>query len=315
MSRKRALPLGILAAGLLGVLAAIGVVNGLWSKNLVVEGVVTTGDVNIEWHGPTCTDRNPWQAPIGLDPQGPPTTINGEYKGKDVAWTVGTINAQDDQVLDLEVHNGYPSYMVDCELEFQNTGTIPVNFAGFAIGWSSNLTGCEQGFLSNFYVLSCDQLTVVVPDHLGQVDPGDLETGSFKLHVEQPALQSTCTATGTGSWDIDPSGDNGTLAPGALGGLNCTAVTTYRFQVKACFAQWNEDPDGTAPPTGANESDFDACRLSPQHEGPGFDSDADGTPDALDTEVGIADQGDCGDGIDNDGDGLVDAADPGCLSP
>ena len=312
-NRKRTLPLGVLAVGLLGILATIGVVNGLWSKNLVVEGVVQTGDVNIEWHNPTCTDRNPWQDPIGLDPAEPPTTIDGEYKGKDVGWTVGTINAADDQVLDLEVHNSYPSYMVDCELEFQNTGSIPVNFTGYDFGWSPNLTGCDESVVSNFYVLDCDQITVVVPNHLGQVDPGDLETGSFKLHVEQPAVQSTCTAVGTGAWDINPAADNGALEPGALGGLICTAVTTYKFQVKACFAQWNEDPDGNAPPTNDNPGDFDACQSSPQHEGPGFDSDTDGIPDNLDTEVGLVGLGDCNDGIDNDGDGFVDAADPGCI--
>jgi len=48
LTNKR-VPLGLIVAGLFVVLATIGIVNGLWSKNLVVHGVVTTGDLNVDW--------------------------------------------------------------------------------------------------------------------------------------------------------------------------------------------------------------------------------------------------------------------------
>lgn len=304
INKKRALPIGVLVVGLLVALAGIAIVAGLWSKNLVINGTVDTGDVNVDWLDPSCQDRNPWH-----DPDGSGTGIsNGEYLGKDVGWTTGHVDSEDNQILHLTVHNGYPSYFVDCELEWRNTGSIPVNFAGYAFTYDDGLTGCVESTFNDQRILDCDQLTVVMSDTIPQTDPGVIRSRSFKLHIEQPAEQSTCTATGTGTWDIDPPGNNGdVLQPGQLGGLNCTTVQSYEFQLKLCVNQWNE-----------SASLYD-CVDSLQHEGPpSGPGDGDGIPYWLDSEGpvgnnnGVDGGDDCSDEVDNDGDGLVDDDDPDC---
>jgi len=302
-NQKRGLPLGILAVGLLLTLAMIGVVNGLWSKNLVVNGTVETGDLNVDWLDARCGDENPW-----VDPDGSQASDPGEFLGKDVGWTEAGFNTDDHQILNVILFNVYPSYFVDCELEWQNTGTIPVNFTGYGFDWSRNLTGCEVTEIVTELVLDCDQLTVVVVNDIGQVDPGEIVSRSFKVHVEQPAAQSTCSATGSGvPWQI-----GGPEPEDNLSGLNCPNVTRYGFQVKICVAQWNEDPNGDGI-VGANPGDYVACADSLQHEGPpGGAGDGDGILDPDDNcpDVPNPNQNpEACDGLDNDADGLIDEPD------
>jgi len=262
IKRKRALPIGVLVVALLAVLASIGIVSGLWSKNLVVEGTVTTGDVNVDWTAPRCGEFHPW--PTGEN--------NGEYLGKDVGdfdWTIGSADFGD-QVLAISLTNTYPSYFVDCELHWVNTGSIPVNFIGFEIIPGAGLPGigpdpedCQILRAQNNLSLQCPQLTVNIVDGVGQVDPcGDVNgdgviddfdfqlcraAHSLEIHVEQAADQSDCSALGTGDpWQISrPT-------------LTCDPAmqVDYEFQLFLCVAQWNE------------EADYEQCKQSPQHEGP-----------------------------------------------
>lgn len=263
INRKRALPLSFLVVGLLVALAGIAVVAGLWSKNLVIHGTAETGDVNADWFNVICVDQHNWN-----DGNGPFQL--GEYLGKDVGWTDVEINADDQQIVDLTIHNGYPSYLTSCSLDWVNTGSIPVNEAGFAIVPASGgdpLTNCISTPLGGSppgVQMNCDQLTVVFIDGVGQVDPCNppnvncAAEHSLYIHVEQPADQSDCTASGTGSpWQIDQ------------GSLDCDPATLvdYHFQVKLCVNQWNE------------AATYEQCIQSPQHEGPTTDRiiDADGT--------------------------------------
>jgi hypothetical protein len=111
--------------------------------------------------------------------------------------------------------------------------------------------------------LECDELTVLVENDIGQVDPEETISRSLKFHVEQPAAQSDCTATGDDDpFEIDQES------------LECDEATlvTYGFQVKICAAQWNEDPSGSTP---EDDTDYEACAASPQHEGPGSEGDPD----------------------------------------
>jgi hypothetical protein len=197
---KRIKPSVILVTMLVLALAAMSTAYGLWSKTLIIEGTVNTGKVDAKWTLVTCTEFYPW----------PDGGFTGEFEGKDVGWTTAVIDSVDDQIMHVTVHNGYPSYAVDCQVHFENDGTIPVIVRGTTIvPVSGNLTNCTlTGF--NSKTLECDQLTVVFVDNLStQLHPGDRAASSLTLHVEQPADQDS----------------------------------TYKFDVLVCMAQWNEAPN------------------------------------------------------------------------
>jgi hypothetical protein len=196
-------PLGAMAVMLVLALATVGVVFGLWSKVLTIDGTVNTGTVHATWSGAGCFEFHPW--PFNF-------TFNGEFEGKDVGSTTATLDPLDNNNLILTVENGYPSYSSDCEVEYTNDGTIPFVIRGISIVPTSplltncNLTG-NNGIGGQPVTLSCDQLTVVFVDGVGQqIDPGGIEASSIRLHVEQDADQNAA----------------------------------YEFQVRICVAQWNE---------------------------------------------------------------------------
>jgi hypothetical protein len=282
MNRKRT-SIGLIAGLFLVALASIGIVNGLWSKNLEVHGVVETGDLSIDWTNPRCGELNPW----------PTGDIQGEYLGKDVGWFEVDINPDDDdpdfgdQVMNITIHNAYPSYFVDCELHWYNSGSIPVRFGGASLtpGDGLNADDCDFIFGTNppSIQMNCPELTVIFSDGVGQVDPCLPEdilvcrvAHSLEIHVEQPAEQSHCAATGSGNpWQI--GGPNAVNGPGdTLGALVCTGTpVSYSFELMLCAHQWNED------------ASFIECKNSLQHEGPpagpgNGDFDGDGIPDLTD---------------------------------
>ncbi|HJX61037.1 MAG TPA: hypothetical protein VJ578_00580 [Dehalococcoidia bacterium] len=188
----------LLVLGLVLALATLGVAYGLWSKVLTVEGTVNTGDLDAEWELAGCFELNGWPGPFSP----------GEYLGKDVGSVEAVIDPTDAQILHFTVNSGYPSYVADCEVEYQNSGTIPVNVVGTTIIPVAGLTNCTlTGVQSK--TLTCDQLTVEFADGIGsQIDPDDGAGGSVRIHVEQLAEQES----------------------------------TYEFEVLICLAQWNEDP-------------------------------------------------------------------------
>jgi hypothetical protein len=264
MSHRKHLPLGFLAVGAIAILAVIGVVNGLWSKNLIVQGTVETGDLRVDWTAASCNEFWTW-------PRLPQSTPDfGEYLGKDVGNTVVSIGDPEDihgdQVLVVTLNNTYPSYGVDCELHWSNTGSIPVNFSGFSIAAGDGgapLTGCVLEEFGGGAVkqLTCNEVTIALVDGLqDQIDPCapeligtiqcDQAAHSLFIRVNQPAEQSDCTAD-----TVDDSN------PPEVTGVECDPETlvTYEFFVKLCVAQWNE------------EATYEQCVTSPQHEGPVFE--------------------------------------------
>ena len=197
--RGRRLPLGTAALGLVLALATVGVVFGLWSKVLTVEGEVHTGTVHASWDVAICSEFHPWPLSFG--------SVNGEFEGKDVGSTSVFPDPSDNNLLHLVIENGYPSYSVDCEVEYKNDGTIPFIIRGFGIeATSPNLTNCSLTGDQN-KTLACDQLTVILIDGIGsQIHPGESVASSVRVHVEQAADQDTL----------------------------------YSFAIKFCVAQWNE---------------------------------------------------------------------------
>jgi len=188
----------LLVVGLVLALASLGVAYGLWSKALTVDGTVNTGDLNADWDLASCGELYGWPGPFS----------QGEFLGKDVGSVEAVIDPDDAQILHFTVDNGYPSYVADCEVEYANTGTIPVNVVGTTIIPVAGLTNCTLTGVQT-KTLTCDQLTVVLVDGIGlQLDPGDGLASSVRIHVEQLAKERT----------------------------------TYEFDVGVCLAQWNENP-------------------------------------------------------------------------
>ena len=196
-------PLALLALILLFGLGSVGVGYGLWAKTLTIEGTVETGKVDARWSFTHCDEFYPW----------PGGGNEGEVEGKDVGSVTlvylrdeaGTI--LDDQVLVLTIKNGYPSYAVDCEVEFVVEGTIPVIIRGTRIVPGQGLNHCSAAG-NQTKTMNCDEVTVIFIDNLGgQFHPGDGGASSLKVHVEQPAEQDE----------------------------------TYSFSVDVCMAQWNEE--------------------------------------------------------------------------
>jgi hypothetical protein len=193
----RAPPL-VLVLVLIVALTAMGVSYGLWAKTLTIEGTVNTGEVDARWEFSGCYEFYPW-------PEG---GNYGEAEGKDIGKWDLWVDPADDQVLHFEIENGYPSYAVDCKLNYVIEGTIPVYIRGATIIPGINLTGCSLTSTAQSRLLECDQLTVYFVDGIGlQYHPDEPVASNLKVHVEQPAEQDT----------------------------------NYYFELAICMAQWNED--------------------------------------------------------------------------
>jgi len=173
----------LLMVFLVMTLAAAGVVYAHWTDTLEVEAQVQTGDVEIGWTGAICSEFYDWPWP----PEG-----FGEVEGKDVGST--SVEITDPHTMVLTVENGYPSYSVDCEIEFTNTGSIPVIIRGWRFTPLSGLEGCTvQYFGTGSGILTCEEMTVEFIDGFGtQIDPGDPlgVASSLRLHIEQAAEQN-----------------------------------------------------------------------------------------------------------------------------
>ena len=125
---KFGLPLGMVAGTLLLVLASMGVVFGLWSKNLVINGTVTTGDLNVDWTTASSGDEfGPDDCTQFGSPDGPDagTAPDCPEVRKDVGSMICFVDDVDQQILHFQITNGYPSYEADCEVHLTNTGSIP----------------------------------------------------------------------------------------------------------------------------------------------------------------------------------------------
>jgi hypothetical protein len=176
-----------LFAAVMIAMLAVGISYAMWDKYLRIDGTVYTGEINGVWTSATNFD-------LGLDPEwGFQTT-----KDKDVGST--TVTGINTQELVVTVNNAYPSYCNDIEVEFTNTGTIPVKIQSIAIT-------PDNFALASAYGADDGEIYAAFVDGIGtQLEPGDPAASSFKFHVEQSAEQ----------------------------------LTTYTFTVAVRLVQWNE---------------------------------------------------------------------------
>lgn len=194
-------------------LALAGVLYGHWTDTLEVQAFADTGEVAMEWQSISCVEFWTWPDPPRTS--GPwPDGDFGEVEGKEVGDFLVAVRESDPQIVDVLVFNSYPSYAFDCELDYQNVGSVPVFVRGARLVGSNGLTGCTVTG-DQTKTLECDQLTVVWRDGIGsQINPGDGSSGSLIVHVEQPAKQGLV-------------GDD-----------------AYQFSLEVCFSNWNEPQTG-----------------------------------------------------------------------
>jgi len=195
-ARKWRSPALLLAVLLVLALASLGLGYGLWSKTLTIDGTVETGSVDAVWFYASCTETE--DKPVG-------------------EFTVEP-DPLDQEILLVTIGNGYPSYYLDCEVHFANSGSMPLKIRAVSLpspnpapdvtvtlidGIGAQLEPC--GFTPRW-----DTHPLDVPAECQQAS-------SLLLHIEQEADQNA----GRGQVG-DP--------------------LAYQFGFKICLAQWNESP-------------------------------------------------------------------------
>ena len=186
---------GVLFLVLVGLLGALAVGYGLWSKTLTIEGTVNTGNFNADWDAASTNDPTAAAGEVSLDP----CTVGLNPTGctapaKDVgscdivAGSIGT------QMLGIVIDNAYPSYECTITASITNTGDIPFNVVGVALEPDS-VPGELLG----------DCTTPTDP----QVDPDEEWTASCTVHVTQDATERTTynvsAVVCVGQWNESPT--------------------------------------------------------------------------------------------------------------
>jgi len=182
--RTRRAQVTALVFALVVALASLGIGYGLWYKVLTVGGEVNTGTVHGYWTGAVTTD------PPGANDVKDET---GARADKDVGMLECTIDGLDPEILHYTIHNGYPSYYADCEVEWTNDGTIPVKVVALR-------AGPEGGPLVDIPFDTWVDLDLngdgendinlkLTNGLLTQIDPGDDDAYSVWVHVKQTAPQ------------------------------------------------------------------------------------------------------------------------------
>jgi len=188
-------------------LSLIGVSYALWYKWMFINGRVGTDDVDAVFT--RFTNLDPYSTPghIHYDPKPywDPDTGEQLYWDKDVGYTNVTWGDATHETLNITLVNVYPCYYNDLEIEYQNTGSVPVKINGYRI--------IAQDFTLASGLLANDgEIYVEWANGVGsQLEPGDTAGSSLKIHIEQPP------------WET---------AQGA----------TYHFTVEILLVQWNEYP-------------------------------------------------------------------------
>jgi hypothetical protein len=261
---------------MLAVLGSIGVANGLWGKNLVLNASVVTGDLRADWDKIStldiCGNR---------DSESAPTYKGGEEELE--TFSSESFGGEDDPCPpeDCDHHSSFGGGDDDCEPACPEDDPKVQTFGG---GHSPPPDeDCRP-------MPKCDV-------------KGGVGTQEAELEITGASAGYWCIITGlvsnTGSVPFNVIGanmiiDHGNEAglqeghppfwfpgcklpherqvdPGGEARIDCKVTVkdkaepamTYYFAIEVCVAQWNEDPS----PGGAKD-DFEACKTSPQHEGP-----------------------------------------------
>jgi hypothetical protein len=156
-------------------LCLIGASYALWYKWMYIYGQIGTDNVDAVFT--LVSNLDPLGPPISYDPKN--ATARWD---KDVGWT--TVDGIEEETIYITLHNVYPCYYNDLEVEYTNVGSVPVKIqdiifdANFTI---SSAMGANNG-----------EIWIAWANGIGsQIEPGETAGSSLKIHVEQPAQMNT----------------------------------------------------------------------------------------------------------------------------
>lgn len=214
MLRRKSLPAGALFMIMVLALASLAVGYGLWSKILVIEGEVHTGEVDarLSLHEVDQSDSFDDFCPQGGYTIGQDCDGDGELnddleaEGKDVAECIAEL-LEEDMVLKVTVRNAYPSFNCFVRWDVKNTGSIPIHVYGPAYFIKDDFFGnaINTSFL-HANVWPPEPPCYALWDEFVQLEPGDEVECNLHVHPNQGAEMNA----------------------------------TYTFNVRIFARQWNE---------------------------------------------------------------------------
>lgn len=143
-------------AALMVVLVLASFALAMWTETLRVESVVKTGYLDVSYDNVMVVEKP-------------------EIEGKDVgecSYELKTANDMD--ILEIKIKNGYPGYECSVFFDIVNTGTIPV------VGPFYNVSSIPEGIE-----------VVFTPPRIAQLHPGEKASYSVTVKVLQEAVEST----------------------------------------------------------------------------------------------------------------------------
>lgn len=260
----------LVAMLLLAVLAGLGMANGLWGKNLVLDASVETGDLRADWDKLKTVDICG-----GIDVEEAPKALTQEEEGSLELQTFSGGDHDEDPCPPDDCNH----FDDDCEPACPDFESLTLGGGGHddgdddcvprpkcdVVGGAGTqeaeikITGAREGYWCIFtgWVGNTGSVPFNIIGAKMIINNGNeagLQEG-FPPHW-YPGCKLPDVI------QVDPSDDakiecKVSVKPTAEHG------TTYYFAVEVCVAQWNEDPS-----PGGSSSDFNACKNSPQHEGP-----------------------------------------------
>jgi hypothetical protein len=160
-------------AAMMVALSLVGASYALWYKFMYIYGGIGTDTVDARFT--LVSNLDPPGPPISLDPKN--ATARWD---KDVGWT--TVDDIGEETIYITLHNVYPCYYNDLEIEWTNNGSTPVRIQN--IFYTGNFT------LASANGAGDGEIWLEWVDGIGsQIEPGENAASSLKIHVEQPALQ------------------------------------------------------------------------------------------------------------------------------
>jgi hypothetical protein len=218
------------SVGIVTSLALAGVLYAHWTDTLEVDGNVQTGEIGAGWFDVSCREPSVegfqvlpgpgggdlTARPFGLSgdtawvDQGSPFSLKGTRytkweTNKNVAHLILDWTALE-PVATLTYFHTYPSYYDDCEMEFTNTGSIPIAVPYLVIEGPAGASLATDIFTDDGAIWVEWSGETPPEPQIDPFPPFSVATGSLKLHVEQSALQNA----------------------------------RYSFTIAVCYHNWNE---------------------------------------------------------------------------
>ena len=216
VTRKRRPRLVALLAVLALALAASGVLYAHWTAALDATVGIQTGDLGAGWWDIECGESvNPGfqvlpgpgggdttARPFGLPPgdaawadTGSPFSLGmTQYTkwetNKNVAYIQTTWTALEPRA-EIDYFNAYPSFYDDCEMEFTNSGSIPITVPYLVIEGDPGTRLATDIFAEDGEVWVEWSANTPPEDQVDPLPPPTVVTGSLKVHVEQIAEETT----------------------------------------------------------------------------------------------------------------------------